>query len=334
MRDEPRHDGTTEAQNVRPGEQLRQARQLQKLPRQDIADRLHLDLNIIAAIEADDYQKLPSPTYVRGYLRSYARILSVPADAIIAAYDHFAPEPPALRPDASHPEQARSSDTSVKAVTYFISLALAILLLAWWQSHYVRTSPLEPVQVPAEEKIPNGEKASSMTTPEGTLSYPIEVVIHPDTISPVNSAVDNDDPQTVVASEVALSNDRDARPADGTITKSDTFHSELKPTETDEALPESQNSKGIEPTKGPDTLLMRVLQDSWIEVSDGIGTSLYYQLARRGDTIFLQGTSPFNVLLGYAPGVTVEYNGESFVTTPFTRASVAHFTLGERAADE
>lgn len=333
MQEEMAQASSGQEDDTSPGEQLRRARQTQKLTRQDIADRLHLDLGAIAAIEADDYDHLPSATYVRGYLRSYARILSVPAEAIITAYNHFAPAPPVLRPDANRPEQARSSDASVKAVTYFISLALVILLLAWWQSHYVRTIPSEDLEIPADDEPLEQEKELSMVVPDGRLSYPIHVVIHPDTIAPGTREFDADELEVPVTTEEAPSNDPDQSSVADAIDTSGMIQT-VALSAPSEPLPESPSLQGAVIHSAPDTLSMDLLWDSWIEVIDATGTPLYYQLAREGDRIFLQGTSPFSVLLGYAPGVAVKYNGKPFDTTPYSRAGVARFTLGEYAVEE
>ena len=44
---------------------------------EDIATSLNLRVSVIEALEADDYTKLPGATFVRGYLRSYARLTGI-----------------------------------------------------------------------------------------------------------------------------------------------------------------------------------------------------------------------------------------------------------------
>ena len=56
-----------------PGSQLQQARKDLQLAPEDVAQILHLSVKHINALERDDYKSLPGPTYVRGYLRSYAQ---------------------------------------------------------------------------------------------------------------------------------------------------------------------------------------------------------------------------------------------------------------------
>ena len=68
-----------------PGERLRQAREALNLSQQDVAQQLHLNENLIQALEDNNEEALPAKTYLVGYLRSYARLLNLPADNIIEA---------------------------------------------------------------------------------------------------------------------------------------------------------------------------------------------------------------------------------------------------------
>ena len=54
------------------GERLRQARESAGLELVEIADALKLSPAVTAALEADDYDGLPEPVFVRGYMKRYA----------------------------------------------------------------------------------------------------------------------------------------------------------------------------------------------------------------------------------------------------------------------
>ncbi len=59
------------------GQTLRKCRESQQLSREDVANSLKLALHYIAALENDQYDKLPGNTYTRGYIRSYCGLLKV-----------------------------------------------------------------------------------------------------------------------------------------------------------------------------------------------------------------------------------------------------------------
>ncbi|NNF97591.1 MAG: helix-turn-helix domain-containing protein, partial [Halobacteria archaeon] len=68
-----------------PGQRLRQAREALNLSQRDVARQLHLNVNLIQALEDNNEDALPAQTYLVGYVRSYARLLNLPADEIIEA---------------------------------------------------------------------------------------------------------------------------------------------------------------------------------------------------------------------------------------------------------
>lgn len=70
---------------VLPGKRLQEAREARHLSREEVARQLHQDVGIIQALEEDNYAWLPGQTYVLGYLRSYARLMKLPEDEIVAA---------------------------------------------------------------------------------------------------------------------------------------------------------------------------------------------------------------------------------------------------------
>ena len=69
--------------------------------------------------------------------------------------------------------------------------------------------------------------------------------------------------------------------------------------------------------------------DSWVEVVDSRDHILAVSLQREGTRLDLEGEPPFSVTLGYGPGVTVSYLGESvaFEHDPDTFAS--ELTVGK-----
>jgi cytoskeleton protein RodZ len=53
-----------------------------------------------------------------------------------------------------------------------------------------------------------------------------------------------------------------------------------------------------------------------------------------GDVQHLEGAPPFDVLLGYAPGVSVEYNGKPVDHSPYARQGMARFRVGDDGANK
>ena len=54
---------------------------------EEIAEGSGIPVRALAALEADDYARLPEAVYVRGYVRRYARLLGIAAQPLIDDFD-------------------------------------------------------------------------------------------------------------------------------------------------------------------------------------------------------------------------------------------------------
>ena len=87
MTEEGSADNNNETAPRTVGEQLRAAREQRGMDRQDVADQLHLRPTIIRAIEESDYETMPADLFLKGYVRSYARLTEQDGDDLIARLD-------------------------------------------------------------------------------------------------------------------------------------------------------------------------------------------------------------------------------------------------------
>ena len=75
----------------------------------------------------------------------------------------------------------------------------------------------------------------------------------------------------------------------------------------------------LAPSPSSDALInvaIRFEEDSWAEVSDGSGNSLYYALGMAGTTANLDGVPPLSFMLGNPRGVEVSINDQPFAVPP------------------
>lgn len=68
------------------GVKLSRAREAQNMSVADVAHTLRLSVRQIEAIEADDHDRLPGRTFVRGFVRNYARLVNLDPDNMLAEY--------------------------------------------------------------------------------------------------------------------------------------------------------------------------------------------------------------------------------------------------------
>jgi cytoskeleton protein RodZ len=69
---------------LRPGRALAEARAARNLTVAEVAQQLKLSATQVEALEADAYEHLPGPVFVRGFVRNYARLLELDADALVS----------------------------------------------------------------------------------------------------------------------------------------------------------------------------------------------------------------------------------------------------------
>ncbi len=274
-----------------PGMRLREARESAGLTLEEVAARLRLRLELVRALEEDDYKQLPSAAFVSGYLRSYARLLDLPAEDIVAAYVRPSAEPPLVSP-VMPPRQRRSGDLPVKLVTYLIIALLVILAMAWWAAR----RPSATV---------HHDEAPAVLKHGGT----VELTLPPP--SGAAPAAGNTTPaQASTASPPTAAARKSRAPAPAVAAPSATPPAAIAPSAQAEIQLEAK-------------------ADCWVEITDATGQRVAFELLKGGTNSTVLGKAPFDVFLGYAPGVTIYYQGKAFDMSPYEHGNKAHFHLGK-----
>ena len=103
---EIKNDGSETA-----GEVLRKKRENIGLSIDHIANQLNLDPKLIELLEKNDYERFNIETYIKGYLRAYAKVLDLDGDMIINLYKENNPEKtPEILPNLKPNVQRNSTD--------------------------------------------------------------------------------------------------------------------------------------------------------------------------------------------------------------------------------
>jgi len=75
-----------------PGEYLKRERELRGVSLQEISEKLRLSVKRLERLEKDDYERLPHPTYVRGFIRSYCRELGLDENDAVLRFEAYLKE--------------------------------------------------------------------------------------------------------------------------------------------------------------------------------------------------------------------------------------------------
>ena len=134
------------------GAQLRAARKKRKLGIEEVAQELHLDIDVITALENDERDKLPAPIFVQGYLKSYGRLVGLPVDNLIKDYSEQMGEPPPLSISRPTERLPAVSQQSIRLIRYVIVLLLLVILV--WLVYPFIERDIDAQRDPAGEQVP------------------------------------------------------------------------------------------------------------------------------------------------------------------------------------
>lgn len=346
-----------------PGKTLGQARADLKLSQDEVALQLHLAPRQIIALENDDYDNLPQPTYVRGYLRSYALLLGLNPEPILESYAQLLParKPPAAQKVTVSVDQEMSGkEPHIKLAGYVVAALVIGLAVAWWQSYEpASTTPDENASVSApaaeaeeealltpsseEEDVSRGAlsealpKADSLTplpltarAPGAELPAAAPATRPAPAVPPVSTAPVAATPAAPVAPKPVAPASRQTEPVAPTpAAPAATTPAEavVSPSVASAAAPATPAS-GATASVSRAQVVLRTEQESWAEVRDAHDTRLLYESVPAGRTVKIEGEAPLSVFLGNADAVKVEYNGRPYDTSRHKRGLVARFTLG------
>lgn len=155
--------------DIGPGQRLREAREAAHLTAAEVASRMRLEPHIIERLENDEFDRLHGPTFVRGYLSGYARLLNLPERPILEAYERHGFGPPALVSELGAKTEVHVSDFPVRMTTYVIAGLLVVLVVMWWQS---RQAPTHPTEVATQDDGTGATRPSADPSTVGTSPAP------------------------------------------------------------------------------------------------------------------------------------------------------------------
>lgn len=119
-----------EKSRLHAGEQLRAAREAAGLAQSDVAARLKMPLRVVRSLEDEDWSRLGAPVFVRGQLRSYARLLGIDAEPVIEASEVGPVAPPQLTPRTFTPPLQRFAEQAGRRLVYIV-MTVAIAIPVW-----------------------------------------------------------------------------------------------------------------------------------------------------------------------------------------------------------
>ena len=347
-----------------PGRALAAARQARKLEIVRVATELRLAPETIEALERDDFDHLPSPVFVSGYIRTYARLLGMDPQPLIARFH-------VLHPGAEAPPRSalENQELARAGSGWVVPLLLsAVVLVAaggylWWTGTQVdpyRTGIFGrgPEQDVADTETADAAQPDDESYDE-SLTAPTAATDNArntdgENAEPGASSLDRAAPEGERMGGIGAADSTPALDETAAGTASNSVSSPTLPSPDVTLLPHPDSPAGLdvaaEDLRGPepdstesvgeptsetavedageaDQVVVSFAGPCWVDVRDTTGEVQLFGEMADGDRHVLGGEPPYSLVIGNASAVTMTVGGAPFDVRAIAKGNVARFEL-------
>lgn len=333
----------TETTEISFGDKLRQTREALNLSLEDVAKAISLRPSILEKLENNEFvQKNVPSTFLRGYVRSYAKFLRIPD----AEWAHLT-FGEAHKNDLSKNARATRSVNQYSSHSRWVGTLTTIILLAavgmtglwWWQNYqksneerdnlvqtYVEKEKTAEVPVTHSNEIPVTVNSQPAVSNNGTT--PVAETTNNAAAEPAVSTTQENQAQTVNAEiSTAATSAPTVEQAQAPVVEQTLPNTE--PT-TEKTVPDTQSAVETPaiseaPTTAKGDLVIEITKNSsWISVKDQNRKVLAQKEYKQGEVLTFNGND-YALIIGAPGNVRITYKGEAYPLTVDGR--VAKFKL-------
>lgn len=301
-----------------PGQILKEARERAKLTTQDIADKMKLKKALIQDIEQDNYDIDISLTFIRGYLKLYAKHVKVSEKDILGAFETLSTQKkePAKIQSFSSRVANQANDDKLMLVTYLIVAAVVASVVIWWFQQSPTITATESNSNNYSQAVSQGIVVQETLTPDlgKLISTPTGAAVLPKDITDTNDDIllstaieeQNIDVRSVNNQPVFEKNEDDIN----TLAQQSDITTNI-------------DNESVTPVE----LIFKFSGDCWMNLSDATGENIAYGVKVKGRVMPVTGIPPFIVTLGAPEVVKISYAGESLNMSFLPSGRIAKFDL-------
>ena len=323
------------------GERLRLAREQMGLTQQNVAERLCLKLSTVRDIEEDKSPADLASTFLRGYIRSYARLVHVPEDDLLPMMAKQAP----VRAAKIEPMQSFSLGKRRKKRDGWLMIFTCLVIFVvvgltgawWWQNHKASQADLVSMadqngsSSDNSQSIPLGDNSTDSTTDSDTNAAGTPIDTGAGAVStPDNAGITSSAPAATSSNTATSSDNAVVSPSQAPIDNAPPAATSPAPANSVPAGSMPTGTAAVsQPAGDPNAVVMNFKADCWLEVTDATGKKLFSGLQRSGGKLSLSGTAPYRLKIGAPGAVDVQYQNQPVDLSRFIRNNqVARLTLG------
>ena len=143
------------------GLRLRQAREAAGLGIAEVAARMRVPARVVTSLEEGQWERLGAAVYVRGHLRSYARVVGLAEDELPVADELPPVAPPALQPRTFTPRYRRVAEQAARRMVYVVITATLVVPVWMVTRGHMEGSPAQVASLDASTgPVTEGQQAA------------------------------------------------------------------------------------------------------------------------------------------------------------------------------
>ncbi|KFA85025.1 cytoskeleton protein rodZ [Enterobacter sp. EGD-HP1] len=291
-----------------------------------------LKVSTVRDIEEDKAPADLASTFLRGYIRSYAKLVHIPENELLPMMEKQAP----VRAAKVAPMQTfslgkrrKKRDGWLMSFTWLVLFVVIGLTGAWWwQNHKAQQEEITTMADQSSAELNQAGSENGQSVPlntDGAAS-----TSEPQTATPDASATGAAQAPAATANTAApQAQDQNAvvAPSQANVDTAANAPAATQPADNSAAtLPTSPADTAT--AADPNALVMNFSADCWLEVTDATGKKLFSGLQRKDGTLNLTGQAPYKLKIGAPAAVQIQYQGKPVDLSRFIRTNqVARLTV-------
>ena len=267
------------------GDILRRVRESRGESLDAVSAYVKIRRHYLDALEASQYQALPADTYAIGFLKTYADYLGLDGKAAVTQFRREV-SGRSRQPELYMP-QPEPEGRAPTAAIIIGGLFLALVVYALWYSlsstdRASVTPPEVPVTTATADPLPAVTAAVPQTAPiQAALPAAVPAITQPVPMA-----------QPVAPTIAATTQPAAAVPGAATL------------------VPPMPKGQVYGETRAPARVQIKVLEESWILVTDSSGNNVFDKILRPGDVYNVPNIKGLNLTTGNGAGIVVSRDGQ------------------------
>lgn len=294
------------------GGQLRAAREGKGIQLNELANTLKLGARQVEALENGDWHALPGHTFIRGFVRNYARLVQLDPLPLMAQLDMVLEKPVSqLGNVESKPAAMPQSGSSLSRRDRAVVLSGAVVVAFAGLVYFLLPNDLSALRESTQSLLDSlSRKDAPAAVPAAVQEAAPEPVFPPGSTPQQVMNPQVDVPATIAAAEPVAS--ASAAPVQAADT-------------APQVVAASTEKVAVSPEGAPLRFVFE--KESWVEVRDRSNKVILSQRGTSGVEQSVSGNGPFSLVIGFAPGVKLFWRGQTVDLVPHTRGDVARLVL-------